>query len=63
MAATSRIDGERVHGDALVPAQLARHVVGDLGEVQTAGRRGRGDEERQPQRGTIDGGDQPGDRR
>ena len=48
---------ERVHGDALEPAQPAGHVVGDLGEVQAAGRRHGGDEEGDPQGGIVDGAD------
>ena len=42
-------DRERVHEDALEPAQLAGDEVGDLGEEQAAEGRHRGDDEREPQ--------------
>ena len=44
-------DRERIHRDALVPAQLARREVGDLGEVQAAERRHQRDQPGQPQAG------------
>ena len=43
-------DRERVHADALVPAQRAREEVRDLGEVEAAERRGQRDGEREPDR-------------
>ena len=60
IAATSRITAQRVHGDALEPAQPARREVGHLGEVEAARRGGGGDEEGDPQRGVVDGGDELG---
>ena len=48
-------DDQRVHRDPLVPAQLAGLEVGDLGEVQAAGHRQRGDDERPDQRDRFDG--------
>src|SRR5262245_26732047 len=42
-------DRERVHADPLVPAELARDEVRDLGEEEAAARRDRGDEEPGPE--------------
>ena len=44
-----RQDRERVHADALVPAELARHVAGDLGEEEASRGRDRRDDERAPE--------------
>ena len=44
-----REDRERVHADALVPAELARHEAGDLREEQAASRRDGSDHERGPE--------------
>src|SRR5439155_847943 len=44
-----RRDRERIHADALVPAELAGGEVRDLGEEEAAACRDRRDEEREPE--------------
>ena len=45
--------GQRIHDDALEPAEATRYVIGDLAEVEAAGRGHGRHEPRQPQRRTV----------